>query len=255
MLEDITCPLWRRLLQLFQMMALNMSELTMTLLYIFKKVDYVALAISIHPIFHFTIFFSFHMEKKTGIWTFPCKMHMEIHSAPRKSLSFFCIPIGFIYVHPPQTESQNSFKGGRLFQQLVCDAWASIDQSNLIWAANNQTRLRADLYQGLRDCMGHDGHQDMNQVGKVILLSTHKGGTCYMQQLLQDSLAVCCEYRKPDLFLTMTANESWPEITQNLFPDVYLYFIFYPGLIICLTTHLRPNYYGQAWPGYQSLPC
>ncbi|KIK21179.1 hypothetical protein PISMIDRAFT_83047, partial [Pisolithus microcarpus 441] len=37
-------------------------------------------------------------------------------------------------------------------------------------------------------------------------------------QLLQDSLAICREYKKPDLFLTMTANGSWPEITENLFP-------------------------------------
>ena len=127
-----------------------------------------------------------------------------------------------LHIRPSQTEPQNIFKGGRLFQLLVCDAWASIDQSNLTWAANNQTRLKADLYQGLRDHMGHDGHQDMNQVGRVILPSTHKGGTRYMQQLLQDSLAICHEYRKPDLFLTMTANGSWPEITQNLFPGVYI---------------------------------
>jgi len=73
--------------------------------------------------------------------------------------------------------------------------------------------------------MDHDGHQDMNQVERVILPFTYKGGTCYMQQLLQDSLAICHEYRKPDLFLTMTANRSWPEITQKFLPDVYLYFI------------------------------
>jgi len=132
-----------------------------------------------------------------------------------------------LHVRPFQTEPQNLFKGGRLFQQLVCDAWASIDQSNLTWVANNQTRVRADLYQGLRDHMGHDGQQDMNQVGRVILPSTHKGETRYMQQLLQDSLAICHEYREPDLFLTMTANGGWPEITQNLLPGVYLHFIFY----------------------------
>ena len=72
--------------------------------------------------------------------------------------------------------------------------------------------------------MHQDGgeRQNLAQVGHVILPSTHKGGPRYMQQLLQDSLAICREFRKPDLFLTMTANASWPEITQNLFAGVYV---------------------------------
>ena len=70
--------------------------------------------------------------------------------------------------------------------------------------------------------MAQDGVQDMAQVGRVLLPSTHKGGPRYMQQLLQDSLAICREYRKPDLFLTMTANGSWPEITQNLLLGLFL---------------------------------
>ena len=45
--------------------------------------------------------------------------------------------------------------------------------------ANNQTKLSTDLYQGLRDNLGHDGAQDMGHVGHVILPSTHKGGPCY----------------------------------------------------------------------------
>ena len=72
--------------------------------------------------------------------------------------------------------------------------------------------------------MGQDGVQDMDQVGHIILPSTYKGGTCHIQQLLQDFLAICREYKKPDLFLTMTANATWPEITQNLFPGMYYIF-------------------------------
>ena len=108
--------------------------------------------------------------------------------------------------------------GGRLLQQFVCDAWASIDQSRLTWAANNQKKLRADLYSGLQDRLAQDNpQQDVGaNVGRVILPSSHKGSVRNMQQLLQDSLAICREYRKPDLFLTMTANANWPEITENL---------------------------------------
>ena len=40
-----------------------------------------------------------------------------------------------------------------------------------------------------------------------------------MQQLFQDSMAICRFYRKPDIFLTMTANPNWPEITEQLLQD------------------------------------
>lgn len=72
--------------------------------------------------------------------------------------------------------------------------------------------------------MAQDGNQDLAQVGCVILPSSHKGGPHYMHQLLQDSLAICRKYKKPDLFLTMTANGTWPEITENLFPGMCIFF-------------------------------
>ena len=37
-----------------------------------------------------------------------------------------------------------------------------------------------------------------------------------MLQLFQNSMAICREFRKPDLFITMTANPNWPEITAAL---------------------------------------
>ena len=47
-----------------------------------------------------------------------------------------------------------------------------------------------------------------------------------MQQLLQDSLAICHDCKKPDLFLTMTANPTWPEIANNLLLGKYVLFLF-----------------------------
>lgn len=54
--------------------------------------------------------------------------------------------------------------------------------------------------------------------GFFILPSTFSSGPQHMYQMLQDSLAICHFCLKPDLFLTMTANGSWPEITENLLP-------------------------------------
>ena len=58
-----------------------------------------------------------------------------------------------LHIHPSEVEPPNLFKEGKLFQQFTCDGWASIEQCNLTWATNNQTKLRADLYQGLQDHM------------------------------------------------------------------------------------------------------
>ena len=39
-----------------------------------------------------------------------------------------------------------------------------------------------------------------------------------MKQCLQDALALAHFHKKIDLFITMTCNPSWPEITQELLP-------------------------------------
>ena len=40
-----------------------------------------------------------------------------------------------------------------------------------------------------------------------------------MQQLYQDSMAIVREFGKPDLFVTVTCNPRWPEITNELLPN------------------------------------
>ena len=108
-----------------------------------------------------------------------------------------------------------------MFQQYLCDAWASIEQSNLTWISNNQNKLRADLYQGLSDAVLQDDNVDLADRGhSIILPSSHSGSARHMYQLLQDSLAICRDCGKPDLFVTMTANAAWPEITENLLPGL-----------------------------------
>jgi hypothetical protein len=101
------------------------------------------------------------------------------------------------------------FLSGKLFQQYIVDAWASTEQSSLNWARTHQKELRADVYRGLRDAARGDGGADAtlaNQGQRVILPSTHIGSERHMLQLFQDSMAICREFRKPDLFITMTAN-------------------------------------------------
>ena len=74
------------------------------------------------------------------------------------------------------------------------------------------------MYQGLQDAAEGDRDENLNLRNHgtyVVLPSSHIGGEWHMMQLFQDSMAICCAFQKPDIFLTMTANPNWNEITSN----------------------------------------
>jgi hypothetical protein len=109
--------------------------------------------------------------------------------------------------------------GGHLLQQYVVDAWASVEQNTLNWVRHHQKELRADVYSGLRDAAMGDRDDNLNLENhgtRIILPSTHIGSDRHMNQLFQDSMAICCAFHKPDIFITMTANANWPEIQDAL---------------------------------------
>ena len=54
---------------------------------------------------------------------------------------------------------------------------------------------------------------------RIILPSTHIGSERNMLQLYQDSMAICRAFRKPDIFLTMTANPNWVEVQEALLKE------------------------------------
>ena len=56
---------------------------------------------------------------------------------------------------------------GRLFQQYVVDIYAKIEAGRLNFIRQNQSKLRADVYQGLADALQNsDGSTDGAQIGK-----------------------------------------------------------------------------------------
>ena len=118
-------------------------------------------------------------------------------------------------LHQRRDNSLAIFYAGRLFQQFIVDAWATTEQSALDWIRHNQTKLRADLYktalQNIEDDVGAEDRGD-----RIILPSSHLGSPRHMFQLFQDSMAICRYCRKPDLFITMTANPQWPEVHEAL---------------------------------------
>ena len=107
--------------------------------------------------------------------------------------------------------------GGRLFQQYLVDMWAAADQNRLSYLRFNQSEIRATLYQGLSDAIS--SNIDLHNVGqRTVLPSSYTGGPRYMKQCLQDALALARFHKKIDLFITITCNPSWPEITRELLP-------------------------------------
>lgn len=101
----------------------------------------------------------------------------------------------------------------RLTQQFVVDAWLTVERSRIKWVQMNQDVIKAEMYQGLKDSL--DANEKM--IGRrVILPSTFSGSPRQMAQLYHNAIALVREYGYPSLFITMTANPGWPEITECL---------------------------------------
>ena len=58
---------------------------------------------------------------------------------------------------------------------------------------------------------------ELGTTGKLIVLpATFVGGPRYLLNLFQDAMAIVRKFGKPDLFITITCNPKWPEITDRL---------------------------------------
>ncbi|AQL01280.1 hypothetical protein ZEAMMB73_Zm00001d044992 [Zea mays] len=108
--------------------------------------------------------------------------------------------------------------GKRLFQQFAVDTYIKIESSRLDFIRKNQDRLRADLYKGLVDSL-HEGENRADKIGKrTVLPTSFIGGPRDMRRRYVDAMALVRKFGKPDIFLTMTCNPNWDEITRELLP-------------------------------------
>jgi len=92
--------------------------------------------------------------------------------------------------------------------------YSKIEASRLNFFRFNQETIRADLYQNIQNAaltsLGY-------KIGKrIVLPATSKGSPRHFNKLFQDAMAVIREFGKPDLFVTVTCNPNWPEITNEL---------------------------------------
>ena len=108
--------------------------------------------------------------------------------------------------------------GRRLFQQFAVDTYIKLETTRLNFILHSQSRIRADLYQGLMDSL-YAGEHRASWLGKLwVLPASFIGGPRDMRQRYMDVMALVQKYGKPDIFLTMTCNPNWEEITRELEP-------------------------------------
>jgi hypothetical protein len=105
--------------------------------------------------------------------------------------------------------------GQTLHQELVVDMYACIKHSRLSWFTNNQDTLKVQMYSGLIESFGKNGEPNGR---RIVLPSTFIGGPRAIDQLYQDAMAIVWDYGTPDLFITITANLAWKEITDLIPP-------------------------------------
>ncbi|XP_050093835.1 uncharacterized protein LOC126576571 [Anopheles aquasalis] len=109
---------------------------------------------------------------------------------------------------------------GRLMQQYCVDQCCKIEEQRLKFQRDHQAQLRAGLMDlaGPGDVQLQDPRALSRTGTRVILAHSFPGGDRYMRAQYQDAMAIVRAIGKPDLFMTMTCNAKWAEITQALLP-------------------------------------
>ncbi|CAH1430174.1 unnamed protein product [Lactuca virosa] len=108
--------------------------------------------------------------------------------------------------------------GGRLFQQFAVDTYIKIETTRLVFVEKNQTKTRADLYEGVVDCF-NAGEAQPSRVGqRVVLPASFIGGPRNMRQRFLDVMALVQDDGRHGIFLIMTCNPKWKEIDDELLP-------------------------------------
>lgn len=110
---------------------------------------------------------------------------------------------------------------GRLGHQYITDMYIKLETSRLDYYRSEQVQkeLRTESFQAIVDTLCANGQIEASNVGKkVVLPSSFIGGPRDMRNRYVNAMALVQRCGKPDLFLTMTCNPAWEEITTNLLP-------------------------------------
>ncbi|KAK8942878.1 hypothetical protein KSP39_PZI009132 [Platanthera zijinensis] len=133
---------------------------------------------------------------------------------PVKEYSGYYDPLQYPLLFP---HGSYGWRGDELLDRA--DRTSCCDYTTPVNYRSHQSDVRAELYKGLQDCLQSGENDAGNNVGRrTILPSSFVGSPRDMFQRYQDAMAVVRNFGRPDIFLTMTCNPSWPEITNELHP-------------------------------------
>ena len=100
--------------------------------------------------------------------------------------------------------------------------YSKVEGARLKCLKENQDKLRVELYYGLQDAMAQNEAgkgSEVERIGQMIVLpASFTGSPRYMYKHYLDALAICREFRKFDLFITITCNPKWDSVRENLLP-------------------------------------
>ena len=107
---------------------------------------------------------------------------------------------------------------GKLVLEYYCDAWATIESQKCDFhrLPSQQKMYRSCSRAALIDQLQYADAADIGVPVRTVLPSSYVGGPRYYHRLFQNAMALPRRFGRPDLFITMTCNPAWSEITLAL---------------------------------------
>ncbi|XP_054091759.1 uncharacterized protein LOC128923523 [Zeugodacus cucurbitae] len=103
----------------------------------------------------------------------------------------------------------------QLSHQYIVDMYAKIESERLNFIRYNQARLRSEEYIHLRDAIIND--VNVNDIGRLTILpSSYVGSPRHMHEYTQDAMTYVRNYGRLDLFITITCNPKWVDVSDCL---------------------------------------
>jgi len=122
----------------------------------------------------------------------------------------------FIMMH--RNEVAHIHNCGRLSLEFFCDAWASHEAAIMEFHRRPQQQVlyRSSHRAALHDQLGHADAHDIGLPVRTVLPSSVVGSPRFYHTLFLNAMALPRRFGKPDIFLTMTANPYWEEISAAI---------------------------------------
>ena len=109
-------------------------------------------------------------------------------------------------------------RGGKLLQQYMVEDFVKVENDRMNYFRKHQSLFKSEQYETVMDNMDENG-LELEMGRHIILPSSHIGSPHNMYLSYAHAMAIITQVckGKADLFLTMTCNPNWEEITQNLY--------------------------------------